>query len=91
MYSKINHINGYNQFKLDEESRALTTFIIHKGLYRYKRLNFGIKCASDVFQKKIELLVESVIMASSLAVKDVLLMIRHCGMCSQGCMMPDQP
>lgn len=39
---------------MDEASRPITTFICHKGLYRYKRLMFGISCAPEMFQKTME-------------------------------------
>lgn len=32
----------------------ITTFISSKGLFRYKRLMFGISCASEIFQKLLE-------------------------------------
>ena len=35
---------------LDESSRYITTFSTHVGLRRYKLLNFGIRCASEIFQ-----------------------------------------
>jgi hypothetical protein len=45
---------GYLQLELDPESRDLTTFITHKGLFRSKRLSFGINSASEIFQRAIE-------------------------------------
>ena len=33
------------------ESRDITTFGTHDGLYRYKRLMFGISCAPEMYQK----------------------------------------
>jgi hypothetical protein len=46
--------NGYNQLVLDKESRSITTFATHSGLYRFKRLSFGISSASEVFQNVIQ-------------------------------------
>lgn len=34
--------------------RYITTFITHKGVFRYKRLMFGISCAPEMFQKIME-------------------------------------
>ena len=45
---------GYHQLTLTPESRYITTFITHKGLRRYKRLNFGTNSASEIFQKAIQ-------------------------------------
>ena len=44
---------GYHQLELDEESRYITTFTTHWGLFRYKRLSFGINSAAEIFQKAI--------------------------------------
>lgn len=40
--------------EISEDSREITTFITKKGLYRYKRLMFGISCAPEIFQKILE-------------------------------------
>ena len=43
---------GFHQIELDdEESRQITTFVTHRGLYRYKRLMFGITSAPEKYQK----------------------------------------
>jgi hypothetical protein len=52
--SKFDLMNGYNQLELHEDSRNMTVFATHIGTYRYKRLGFGIKSASEIFQKKKE-------------------------------------
>lgn len=36
------------------QSREITTFIAKGGLFRYKRLMFGISCAPEMFQKLME-------------------------------------
>ena len=33
------------------DSREITTFMTHLGLYRYKRLLFGVSCAPEMFNK----------------------------------------
>ena len=38
---------------LNEESRPITTFVTHRGLYRYKRLMFGRSLAPEKYQKVI--------------------------------------
>ena len=53
VFSKIDLNQGYHQFPLHEDSRNLTTFSTHVGLYRYKRLNFGLSCAAEIFQRKV--------------------------------------
>ena len=53
MFSKIDLNQGYHQIPLHPDSRALSTFSTHVGLFQYKRLNFGLSCAAEIFQKKV--------------------------------------
>ena len=41
---------GYHQNELSPESREITTFVTDEGLFRFKRLMFGISSASEMFQ-----------------------------------------
>ena len=53
VFSKLDLNQGYHQIMLDESSRYITTLSTHVGLRRYKRLNFGICCASEIFQNVV--------------------------------------
>lgn len=53
-FSKLDIKNAFHQVEIHPESRHITTFITSTGLYRYKRLMFGITCAPEIFQKIIE-------------------------------------
>ena len=53
LFSKLDLKQGYHQIMLHPESRHLTTFSTHIGLWRYKRLNFGMSCSAEIFQKKM--------------------------------------
>ena len=53
MFSKLDLRSGYHQLTLAPESRYITTFVTHQGLWRYCRLNFGTNSASEIFQKQI--------------------------------------
>ncbi|XP_061506861.1 uncharacterized protein K02A2.6-like [Anopheles gambiae] len=53
-FSRLDIKDAFHQLLLDEESKTLTTFITHRGLYRYKRMMFGISCAPEKFQKILE-------------------------------------
>ena len=53
-YSKVDLKAGYHQIPLAKDSRSITTFTTHQGLFRYKRLPFGINAASEVFQNAIQ-------------------------------------
>ena len=60
VFSKIDLRAGYHQLELDEPSRYITTFSTHLGLLRYKRLNFGISSASEIFQETIRCVIQNV-------------------------------
>ena len=53
VFSKLDLRAGYHQLSLAPESRYITTFATHKGLRRYKRLNFGTNSAGEIFQHVI--------------------------------------
>ena len=53
VFTKLDLNQGYNQLELNPSSRYITTFSTHTGLWRYKRLNFGISSAAEVFQNAI--------------------------------------
>ncbi len=54
VFSKIDLKQGYLQLELEPESRHITTFVCHLGLFRSKRLSFGINSASEIFQKAVQ-------------------------------------
>ena len=45
LFSKLDIKWAYHQIELEPESREITTFMTHKGMFRYKRLMFGVNCA----------------------------------------------
>ena len=53
-FSKLDLSQAYHQLELDEESRYITTFSTHIGLFRYKRLNYGTNAAAEIFQYTLQ-------------------------------------
>jgi hypothetical protein len=53
VFSKIDLKSGYNQLQLDPESRHITSFATHLGIFQYTRLVFGLNTAGEIFQKVI--------------------------------------
>ena len=47
VFSKIDLREGYHQIMLHGNSRDITSFATHKGVYRYKRLMYGVKSAFE--------------------------------------------
>ncbi|XP_055910452.1 uncharacterized protein K02A2.6-like [Eupeodes corollae] len=54
VFSKLDIKDAFHQIELHPNSRHITTFITSKGLFRYKRMMFGITCAPEIFQKLLE-------------------------------------
>lgn len=52
-FSKLDLKWGYHQLELTPQSRQITTFAVHNGVYRYKRLIFGVSSASEQYQHEI--------------------------------------
>lgn len=54
VFSRLDIKDAFHQVELEDAGREITTFITHKGVYRYKRLMFGMSCAPEIFQKVME-------------------------------------
>ena len=53
-FSKIDLKWAFHQIELHPDSRDITTFVTHKGLFRYKRLIYSVNAAPEIFQHTIE-------------------------------------
>ena len=53
-FSKVDLRQTYHQLPLAEQSRYITTFTTHEGLFRFKRLNYGTNSAADIFQNVLQ-------------------------------------
>ena len=53
VFSKIDLKMSYLQIELAPESRDLTTIITHEGLFRYRRVCFGLSSAPSAFHKML--------------------------------------
>ncbi|XP_069782085.1 UPF0462 protein C4orf33 homolog isoform X1 [Narcine bancroftii] len=60
VFSKIDLKWGYHQLEMDPGSRDVTTFVTHCGLYRYRRLSFGINAASEIYQYEIHRVIQGI-------------------------------
>lgn len=56
-FSTIDLQNAFFHIELDEGSRHLTIFFAGDGLYRYRRLPFGLTNAPDIFQEVLQTVV----------------------------------
>ena len=53
VFSHVDLKWGFHQILLAEESRHVTTFVTHHGLYRYTQLTFGITSVPEKYQQII--------------------------------------
>lgn len=58
VFSTLDAKHGYWSIKLDEESSKLTTFNSPFGRYKFKRLPFGLSVSQDIFQQKMNQILE---------------------------------
>ena len=54
IFSKLDVKWAYHQIELDLESRDITTFATHEGLFRYKRLMFEVSYAPEMNQRTMQ-------------------------------------
>ena len=59
-FSVLDLNQAYHQVELDESSRYITTFSTHVGIYRYKRLFFGVTSAAEIFHNLIRELISNI-------------------------------
>ena len=60
VFSKLDLKWGFHQLLLSEDSRDITTFVTHVGLFRYKRLLFGVSSAPEIYQNEIRKVVQGI-------------------------------
>ncbi|MCG7879290.1 MAG: RNase H-like domain-containing protein, partial [Candidatus Thiodiazotropha endolucinida] len=60
VFSRIDLRNSFHQIPLQINSRYITTFASHNGLYRYKRLFFGINSAPEVHQRILQHIIQDI-------------------------------
>ena len=60
VFSKLDMNQAYHQLELHPDSRYLTTFSSPIGLRRFKRLVFGVNCASEIFQHTLSQILQGI-------------------------------
>ena len=58
VFTKADALKAFLQVHLTEESSKLLVINTHKGRYRFKRMPFGAKMSQDVFQMRMDLIME---------------------------------
>ena len=65
-FSVLDATKGYWSICLDQESSFLTTFNTPFGRYRYLRLPLGIRSSNDIFQRKVDEMLEGLLGVTSI-------------------------
>ncbi|EGT40298.1 hypothetical protein CAEBREN_32509, partial [Caenorhabditis brenneri] len=60
VFSQIDLRDAYLQVELDDESQKLAVINTHLGLFRYKRMAFGLKTAPAIFQKIMDKMISGI-------------------------------
>ncbi|XP_043190571.1 uncharacterized protein K02A2.6-like [Amphibalanus amphitrite] len=60
VFSRLDLKDAYHQLELHPDSRDLTTFVSHLGLFRFTRVNFGLASAGPCFQKVMASMLEGI-------------------------------
>ena len=71
-FSKLDLANAYLQIPVEEGSREYLTINIHKGLFQYNRLPFGVASAPAIFQRAMETLLRG-LKGVSIYLDDILI------------------
>ncbi|KAK3749146.1 hypothetical protein QZH41_009832, partial [Actinostola sp. cb2023] len=71
LFSKLDLTNAYQQMLLDPESQQYVTINTHRGLYRYKRLPFGVASSPAIFQQSMDIILQG--LDSVAAIQDDIL------------------
>ena len=67
IFSKLDARHGYWSVQLDDESKRLTTFNSPFGRYCFRRLPFGLNLSQDVFQERMDCILEKCLGTISIA------------------------
>lgn len=54
VFTKLDLKAAFHHVRLAKASRDITTFMTESGMYRFKRLVFGVNCAPEIFQRVME-------------------------------------
>ena len=51
VFSKLDLRQGFYQVEIEPSRKDITNFVTCDGIYRFRRLNFGISCAPEIYKE----------------------------------------
>ena len=75
-FTKLDLKSAYQQLPLDPDSQTFVTINTHRGLYRYKRLPFGIALSPAIFQRTMDVILQGLDNVAS--IQDNILITGNC-------------
>lgn len=76
-FSSLDAAKGFHQVEVAEEDQWKTAFVTHDGLYEYRKMPFGLKCAPAVFQRFMDRLLGSMRWQNALVYIDDVILFSH--------------
>lgn len=76
-FSSLDAARGFHQINVSEKDRWKTAFVSHDGLFEYRRMPFGLRCAPAVFQRFMDRLLGSMRWQSALVYIDDVILFSH--------------
>ena len=70
IYTALDANCGYWQIEIEENDRNKTAFTSHQGLYRFKRMPFGLRNAPGTFQRAADVILSKVKWKTALVYHD---------------------
>ena len=72
VFSKLEMTQAYHQLEIYEDTRQIITFATRVGLFRYKRLLFGVNAASEIFHNAIATVLHAIPAVRNLSVEIIV-------------------
>ena len=77
IFTTLDLKSGYWQVALDKESRQLTAFICHRGLYEWRRMPMGLRNATATFQRLMKQVLAGLEHFTEVHVDDIIIFSKN--------------
>ena len=77
IFSKIDLLSGFWQMELHPDSKPLTAFCCHEGLYEFERLPFGLRNSPSSFARLMQIVLRGLLFKICLVFIDDIIIFAH--------------